>query len=198
NEPACLLLENVLYFFEKDVDGKKLSPFLNKRFISIPRSAEQSYFKKFIGPLIEKHHVYAEGFDIKTQQYDGTPIIEFSYPAAEGPVLKVKFKYGLYTFSDISGKKVSVKLEYNSESDSYTFYRVKRSVQWEARQISFLKSLGLHPKTGLSNQFEIDHSLNDETGVEDFSLINWLNEHIEELKENGFEVIQRKAEKQYL
>src|SRR5690606_5114490 len=78
NEPACLLLENVVYFFDQDVDGKKISPFLNKRFISIPRSAEQNYFKKFIGPLIEKHHVYAEGFDIKTQQYQGVPVIELS------------------------------------------------------------------------------------------------------------------------
>src|SRR5690606_32277674 len=49
NEPACLILENTVYFFDQDVDGKKISPFLNKRFISIPRSAEQSYFKKFIG-----------------------------------------------------------------------------------------------------------------------------------------------------
>jgi len=198
NEPACLLLENVLYFFEQDVDGKKLSPFLNKRFISIPRSAEQSYFKKFIGPLIEKHHVYAEGFEIRTQQYDGTPIIEFSYQTTEGPVLKVKFKYGPYTFSEISGKKVSVKLEYDAELDSYTFYRVKRSVQWESGRILFLKNLGLHPKSGLSNQFEIDDLLNDSKDVEDFSLINWLSEHIDILKENGFEVIQKKAEKQYL
>src|SRR5690606_37628536 len=96
NEPACLLLENTLYFFEQDIDGRKLSPFLNKRFISISRSAEQSYFKKFIGPLIEKHHVYAEGFEIKTQQYEGAPVLEFSYPMGEGPVLKLKFKYGPY------------------------------------------------------------------------------------------------------
>src|SRR5690606_38652503 len=92
NEPACLLLENTLYFFDQDIDGRKLSPFLNKRFISIPRSAEQSYFKKFIGPLIEKHHVYAEGFEIKTQQYQGVPIIEFNYQGLEDDELKVKFR----------------------------------------------------------------------------------------------------------
>ena len=195
NEPACLLLENTLYFFEQDIDGRKLSPFLNKRFISIPRSAEQSYFKKFIGPLIEKHHVYAEGFEIKTQQYEGVPVIEFSY-TADGPVLKVKFRYGPYTFSEISGK-VSVKLEHDAASDLYTFYRIKRSVQWENGRILFLKDLGLKPKTGLSNQFEIADSLHD-MDSEDFSLINWLSDHIDVLKENGFEVIQKKAEKQYL
>src|SRR5690606_12086360 len=35
HEPALLLLEGTLYFFDQDLDGKKLSPFLNKRFISI-------------------------------------------------------------------------------------------------------------------------------------------------------------------
>src|SRR5690606_12097813 len=119
NEPACLLLENTLYFFDQDVDGKKISPFLNKRFISIPRSAEQNYFNRFIGPLIEKHHVYAEGFEIQTQQHQGIPIIEFTHLQEEADQLSVKFKYGPYTFAGLSDQRVSVKLEYDQNRDSY-------------------------------------------------------------------------------
>ena len=40
NEPAWLLLEDVLYYFDGEIEGKKLQPFLNKRFISIPKSSE--------------------------------------------------------------------------------------------------------------------------------------------------------------
>ena len=40
NQQAWLLLENVLYHFDENLEGKKLTPFLNKRYISIPRNTE--------------------------------------------------------------------------------------------------------------------------------------------------------------
>ena len=70
NKPAYLLLEDTLYDFEQDLEGKKLQPFLNKRFISIPKSSEATYFEKFVSPLIEKYHVYAEGFTINTEKHE--------------------------------------------------------------------------------------------------------------------------------
>ena len=195
NEPACLLLENTLYFFDQDIDGKKLSPFLNKRFISIPRSAEQSYFKKFIGPLIEKHHVYAEGFSIKTEQYQGIPILEFNSSGLEGDEIRIKFKYGPYEFSELSGQRISVKLEYDANTDAYTFHRIKRSVKWEQGRIQFLKDMGLQLKGALFNQFELINTNETENSA---LLVGWLNEHIDVLKGNGFEIVQKKADKQYL
>jgi hypothetical protein len=39
NQPAWLLLDDVLYYFEEEVEGKKLQPFLSKRFISILQAA---------------------------------------------------------------------------------------------------------------------------------------------------------------
>jgi len=180
NEPACLLLEQTLYFFEGEVEGKKLAPFLNKRYISIPRSAEEGYFKRFIGPLIEKHQVYAEGFDIRTQQFSGIPVLQFRHHAAGGHEIRLKFRYGPYLFSEASGKRVTVKLEYDSGADQYTFNRVKRSLQCEEGRISFLKELGMRP-----------------TDDGDFSLVSWLNEHISLLQSKGYEIEQKGGEKQY-
>jgi len=180
NEPACLLLEQTLYFFEGEVEGKKLAPFLNKRYISIPRSAEEGYFKRFIGPLIEKHQVYAEGFDIRTQQFSGIPVLQFRHHAAGGHEIRLKFRYGPYLFSEASGKRVTVKLEYDSGADQYTFNRVKRSLQWEEGRMSFLKELGMRP-----------------TDEGDFSLVSWLNEHISLLQSKGYEIEQKGGEKQY-
>src|SRR5690606_23227619 len=53
SQPAFMLLGNTLHHFDQEVDGKKLIPFLDKRFISIPKSAEKNYFKLFVAPLIE-------------------------------------------------------------------------------------------------------------------------------------------------
>src|SRR5690554_1924185 len=180
NEPACLLLEKTLYFFEGDVEGKKLAPFLNKRYISIPRSAEQGYFKRFIGPLIEKHHVYAEGFDIRTQQFSGVPVLQFRHQAAGGDEIKLKFRYGPYLFPEASGKRVTVKLEYDSDKDHYTFNRIKRSLQWEEGRMNYLRELGMRQA--------------DEA---DFSLVAWLNEHIALLESKGYEIEQKGGDKQY-
>lgn len=180
NEPACLLLEKTLYFFEGDVEGKKLAPFLNKRYISIPRSAEQGYFKRFIGPLIEKHHVYAEGFDIRTQQFSGVPVLQFRHQAAGGDEIKLKFRYGPYLFPEASGKRVTVKLEYDSDKDHYTFNRIKRSLQWEEGRMNYLRELGMR-----------------QADEPDFSLVAWLNEHIALLESKGYEIQQKGGDKQY-
>lgn len=78
NEPAWLLLDNVLYSFQKEVDGKKLQPFLNKKFIVIPRKVEETYYQKFVAPLVESFDVYAKGFDIKSEQYSPNPFLTFT------------------------------------------------------------------------------------------------------------------------
>ena len=41
NNPAYLLVDNAMYRFEKDVDGNKLKPFLNKKYILIPKKLER-------------------------------------------------------------------------------------------------------------------------------------------------------------
>ena len=96
NQPAWLLLEDVLYYFEEDVEGKKLQPFLNKRFISIPKSSEKTYFEKFVAPLIEKHAVYAEGFEIRTEKFEAIPILKLLHSNGEEAQLQLYFKYGNY------------------------------------------------------------------------------------------------------
>jgi hypothetical protein len=126
NHPAWMLLDDTLYYFDKEIEGKKLMPFLNKRFIAIPRSSEQSYFEKFVAPLIEKHHVHAEGFTINTEKYDAAPVLKPIYVEAGTSQLQLYFKYAGYIFPYGDGRQVSVRIERNG--DDYTFHRIKRSV----------------------------------------------------------------------
>src|SRR5690606_20120043 len=48
NQQAWLLLENVLYHFDQPLEGKKLSPFLQKRYIAVARATERKYFETFV------------------------------------------------------------------------------------------------------------------------------------------------------
>jgi hypothetical protein len=192
NKPAWMLLNDVLYFFDQDVEGKKLQPFLNKRFISIPKSTEATYFEKFVAPLIEKHHVYAEGFEIKTEQFEATPVVKVLFVEGGLSQIQLYFKYGEYSFPLENAHKVTVRLE--KTIDNYIFHRIKRSADWEKKQLSFLLSLGLKKTSVIFSNLEV-------IGEEDnpsYAAINWINEHIENLETEGFEIEQSSGQKKFV
>ncbi|MEJ6980958.1 DEAD/DEAH box helicase [Pedobacter sp. P351] len=194
NEPAWLLLEDVLYFFDGEVEGKKLQPFLNKRFISIPKSSEKAYFEKFVGPLIEKHHVYAEGFTINTEKFDATPVLKVIFIPGGISQLQLYFRYGTYIFAAGSTTKVSVRME--KKGDEYIFHRIKRSLSWEKSKLDDLLDLGLEAASSLFLNLEVKQLFSEEDAS--FSVINWLNENHEQLVENGFEIEQPDGNKRFL
>jgi hypothetical protein len=91
-QPAWLLLNDLLYSFRTEVDGRKLLPFLKKKFIVVPRQVEESYFQKFVAPLMESFEVHARGFDIRSERYVARPLLTFSdaIPAAPAPEAPVR------------------------------------------------------------------------------------------------------------
>lgn len=192
NKPAWLLLNDVLYFFDQDIEGKKLQPFLNKRFIAIPKTTEATYFEKFVAPLIEKHHVYAEGFEIRTEQFEAKPVIKVLYVDGGLSQIQLYFKYGEYTFPVENAHKVTVRLE--KTADNYIFHRIKRSAEWEKKQFNLLLSLGLKKTSSLFSNLEV--SAADENPS--YAAINWVNEHIELLEASGFEIEQATGQKKFV
>jgi len=194
NHPAWMLLEDTLYYFEKEIEGKKLLPFLNKRYIAIPRSSEQSYFEKFVIPLIEKHSVYAEGFTINTEKYDAQPIIKPIYVENGVSQLQLYFKYSGYIFPYGDGRHVSVRMD--KDGDDYTFHRIKRSLTWEKNKMGELEKMGLKTASSLFQNLEVD--LKDEDADHAFSIFEWLNQHHEELSQLGFEIEQPEGQKRYV
>ncbi|QDW27668.1 DEAD/DEAH box helicase [Pedobacter sp. KBS0701] len=192
NKPAWLLLNDVLYFFDQDIEGKKLQPFLNKRFIAIPKTTEATYFEKFVAPLIEKHHVYAEGFEIRTEQFEAIPVIKVLYVDGGLSQIQLYFKYGEYTFPVENAHKVTVRLE--KTADNYIFHRIKRSAEWEKKQFNLLLSLGLKKTSSLFSNLEVASA--DENPS--YGAINWVNEHIEILEASGFEIEQATGQKKFV
>ena len=186
NQPAWLLLDDVLYAFEQAIEGKKLQPFLNKRYITIPKSTEETYFEKFVAPLIEKYHVYAEGFDIKTEKHEPVAIIKVIYVSGGISQIQLCFKYGEFDFSMGNEQKVTVSLA--KEGDNYIFTRVKRASEWEKSKFNELLKLGLKKVSALFHNLELDVK-DDEIDLS-YGIISWVNEHLEELTEKGFQIEQ--------
>lgn len=201
NEPAWLVVGNKLYSFHKDLDGKKLQPFLNKKFIAIPRKVEDTYFRKFVVPLVASFDVYAKGFDIVTETYKPVPHLIFSVVSArptnslfdndgsgqitvEDRILfELSFSYGDYKFKADFLAPVSVHLEH--VGDDYTFHRIKRSLENEKKSIELLKKLGL----------ELKHA---RATLDKGKAFAWIQENLEQLTEEGFLVHQnKKEEKRY-
>lgn len=196
-EPAWMILENRLYHFEKDVDGKKLRPFLNKKFIVIPKSIEEDYYRKFVTSIITMFDVYAKGFDIHSENYRCVPVLSISEQKTKNQlvlvdsdsgapeedtsetqvVLSLAFQYGKYTFRfDSFSASSNVSME--KKGDDYIFHKVKRDLPLEKEKLKVLQSLGMSLQNG--------KMLLPKT--EAFS---WLQASYPQLIEAGFEISQQ-------
>jgi len=194
NHPAWMMMDDTLYFFDKEIEGKKLQPFLNKRYIAIPRASERPYFEKFVAPLIERHNVYAEGFTIDTEKHEARPILKPIYVDGGTSQLQLYFKYAGYIFPYGDGRNVSVRMDKNG--DDYTFHRIKRSVTWERNKLHEIEALGLKITSSLFQNLEVESMDTDDD--RSFSVFEWLNQHHDELTAKGFEIEQPEGQKRYL
>ncbi len=181
--PAVLLINDKLYFFDKHVDGKKLRPFLNKSNIEIPKKIEDTYYKKFIVPLIANFNVFANGFEISYEKEEFTSYLSISEVKAAHQenffdkktdsevsdlVIELMFNYGEYEFKyDNFSDPAYVYLE--KTSDSWKFHKVKKNLLAERAVVEFLKEKGLNIKNGKAVLSKGDGVL-------------WLNEHLSDLE----------------
>ena len=159
SEPAWLVTNDQLFTFQKPVSGGKLKPFLKKKFILIPKDIEETYYKKFVGPLISEFDVYAKGFDIVTHKPSPTPKITVSElqttrnaslfddngntspTDSEKLLLELSFDYGKHNFNADKLSRVSVSME--KLEDTYTFHRISRDHEGEKKIIERLADNGL-------------------------------------------------------
>ncbi|MEL6191260.1 MAG: DEAD/DEAH box helicase [Bacteroidota bacterium] len=182
-EPAWLLLNHELFTFQQQVEGKKLLPFLRKKFIAIPTDKEEEYYRKFVTQIIERYHVYAKGFNINTiralprfsiilkQHNDSFDLIrEVAYD---------RFSFPLY-------QNGSVKAIMEKEESAYTFYRIERKSELERELERALDNIA--PQKG---------TLSPWSAIPKNDGLDWLSENAEYLKELGVEITQQESSTQY-
>lgn len=198
NEPAWMVLDGKLYSFKKEVDGKKLMPFLNKNFIAIPKNVEETYFNKFVAPLIASFDVYAKGFEINSESYDPIPLISFSELQAntapsllfdqptttlvvdEGKIVfELAFQYGQFKFKADHVTKISVTVERNE--DDYVFHRVRRKLDTEKNFIQMFRDKGL----------EFKHS---KIVLPKSEAFDWMNQNRLNFEELGISFLQKSTD----
>lgn len=190
-KPAWMLVNGMLYNFAKDVDGKKLKPFLNKKFIIIPKASEPTYFKKFVVPLVEKFDVYAKGFKIETDSLLGTPVLKIDDTWGDEIRLNLYFRYGKQEFPYHVSKKVSVVL--SQDGDDYTFKRLRRPKDWEKQKKEYLEHRGLELIEGCS--FTVAKTEGETPN--DYAAVQWLNQNIESLHNHKFIIEQDRHDNKY-
>ncbi|NBW37791.1 MAG: ATP-dependent helicase, partial [Cytophagia bacterium] len=198
--PAWLVLNGKLYGFEKGVDGKKLIPFLTKKSVTIPKNLEETYYNRFVAPLIASFdEIEAQGFDIQKHDHDPHPVLTLSElhtaqssqaatlfdtnPAPQEDrtdesgklVFDLSFKYGKYRFRGDASGSVNVTVEKHEEQ--YIFHRVTRKPDLEKKFLQTLQKLGLPFK-----DFRV--------AVPKAEAFSWLNENRVNLLNLGFEVSQ--------
>ena len=77
--PAWMVVNGKLCGFDKHVDGKKLLPFLSKKFVVIPKNLEETYYNRFVAPLIASFDdVEVQGFEINKNTYEPHPLLTIS------------------------------------------------------------------------------------------------------------------------
>ncbi len=197
--PAWMVMNGKLYGFDKYVDGKKLLPFLSKKQVIIPKALEETYYNRFVAPLVASFEdIEANGFEINKNAYDPTPILTISelqtvQGATPSPSLfdkapiedksdesgkilfDLSFKYGKHKFQGRNRAPVSVTIE--KHDDDYVFHRVQRKLEMEKNFLNTLQKLGLAMK-----DFNV--------AIAKSEAFSWLNENRVNLLNLGFEVSQ--------
>jgi len=197
-DPAFLVCDYKLYSFSSPVNGKKLIPFLNKKFIVVPKDKEDQYYRVFVAPLVAAFDVYAVGFDIKTERYEPVPKLSMSELAMNNgsftdlfgkpntsrvgpPVEEVKilfdvsFDYNTHNFRADNSTPVSVDVE--NDAEKYTFRRIVRKNAEELRILNLLKELGLELR-------------NSKCTLSQSQAIDWLTRHNKLLSTEGIRIVQ--------
>lgn len=192
HEPAWLVVNYQLYSFEKGVDGKKLKPFLNKKFIVIPRKVEKQYYEKFITQLVSSFDVYAKGFDIKVERSKPNPVLSLSdLPSnpkvdlfgnnlengeeEDKIVFDLQFQYGEYAFR--AEDKTANNVELEQIEDNYIFHKVIRDLEKEKSYGDYLKDIGLPVRTA---RYSLAKS----------KAFDWINSHKDSLENIGIRIQQ--------
>ncbi len=192
NEPAYVIINSELFHFE-DIDSKKLLPFFLKKYVSIEKRLEQTYYEKFILHSLNKYEVKALGFVIKEMKLQ--------------PKLKIQLQTGLdgklsFLAFFFYGKEsiavhlsVKPKVWFEKKEDRFTFFRLHRAVEVENVLLSKLANIGIVQEN--EQVFKIKDIHIENIDDYNFDTVNWLNQHKINLEKEDIELIESQKSNKY-
>lgn len=185
-QPVWMVTGNQLLCLPSDIDKSKIVAFINKKFISIPKSSQKIYLEKFIIPLVEKFNVFAKGINVITERILGNPILEL---VKMGDALSVvlKFRYDDHVYNYNTKKQVHAFLE--EDKGEYTIHRIKRSAVWEEQKKTVLENCGFVLQNGAAfGSSAVEELLPSKQ--KNSELLDIITFSKETLERAGFEIVQ--------
>lgn len=187
NEPGWLIINKKLGQL-KDLNTKKLQPFLAKKSIEIPSKLVDNFFKNFIPEIAKKIDIEATGFEVENRDKILSCTIQPVYDFFKNCYyLNLYFDYNGYTFDAGKTKKTHSFVDFNAASEPKVI-QFKRSSD-ETLYTEKLLELGLikikNELFGLNTAIETpDPYLN----------IQFIIDHKEDLESLGFTIENLKLE----
>ncbi|GAB3248512.1 hypothetical protein GCM10027347_04850 [Larkinella harenae] len=186
DDPAWMMVDGRLFHFDKNVDGKKLRPFLQKRKIVIPKNIEDQYYHRFVAPLIASYNVYAKGFEIRKEVVTPAPVLTVSEQLASPRSVPALFESAVANGHGPAERMNSVLAEMapavSTDDSQVVFDLMFQYGQFTFRYDGFTNASNVSiEKKGDDYVF---HKIRRDIGKEKSTLC-WLKENGLELKDNG-------------
>jgi len=178
-EPAWMLMDKDVFTLEGNIEGKKLEPFLTRKFMSIPLSIEHEFHKKFVEPLLrQSYSVAANGFEIEIVRSQPKYVLSISEESNKIFTLKPEVRYGPYTYP-LSIKDYPYHVHREKLPDGeIRYFRILRDINSEINLKKFFDKL-----EGM-DMFQSAFSFTREKAYE------WLFDHAELILGQGIEIQQ--------
>lgn len=180
NDPCWLMLDQKLYHFRQDVDGKKLRMFFDKEFILVPGKHEKKYYATFVKKCIRNFPVNTEGFSVKKPEPEKIPVLTLDVDFQGLPGLMLGFDYSGTIISPTEPNKKIVSFSFESGLPEFMVYN--RDLKWEKKISGFLETHGLrriHENVYLNGNSR-----------EKYELVSWINQHTGALNQQNFRLQQ--------
>lgn len=187
DEPGWLIIDKKLGQL-KELNGKKLTPFLKKKSIEIPSKLVDNYFKNFIPEIAKKIDIEANGFEIELRDQIASctiqPVFDFFKNCY---YLNLYFDYNGYVFDGSKSKKTHSFVDF-SVANEPRIIQFKRSTD-ENLYIGKLSEIGLEK---IKN--ELFGLISDAESTDPYVNIQLIIDHKEKLENLGFTVQNLKLE----
>lgn len=176
NNPCYIIHKNRVLGFDKNINGKLITPFLTRTNIVIPKRIEHKYFTGFIRKIINSSQVHATGFLIEDIVLVPQAYISIDMDWTGKLCLVLEFRYGERIV--FPNNKNDSFTDLTTDENSITFRRFSRNRVLESEYIDFLLKNGLHVH---ENCFSMPENI-------DFAMIDWFLEHKDSLLNKGYNI----------
>ena len=174
-EPCAILLGNEIHQVE-NIESKKLTPFFDKAYISVPAASENVYVKSFILKTISRYEVKIEGIAMTEIFPARQAVLILEEDFFQKMTFILFFHYNHHKINPALRKKKFVELHENNGNNNICWF--ERDMEWEKQLIQKLIDLGLRLEG--DNRFYVKQ--NPEI-LQRYGLIGWLNINRKNLSE---------------